>query len=76
MAKKKPTSGHKRYRNAGIGQLVIEGNTIEPGDEFVAVLDPVFEGQMFMGGHLELVDDQPSVSETSGATPKSKRSRK
>lgn len=42
----------KLYKNTGVSQLIIGDQTIEPGDEFEAALDPAFEQQMFSGGHL------------------------
>ena len=55
MAKSQKSQGdQKKYRVSGASQLVIEGQEFNPGDEFVASLEPTYEAQMLMGGHLEL----------------------
>jgi len=60
MAKvsKKKLGSHKLYRNEGVSQLLIEGKEINPGQEFEAALDPDYEMQMLMGGHLVVLRDQ------------------
>lgn len=66
-SKKKATGSQKRYRNSGVTTLVIEGQEINPDDEFTATLDPDYELQMFMGGHLELLQDQSSAADKAQA---------
>ena len=69
MAKeKKATGDKKRYRNAGVTELVIEGKSINPDDEFEASLDPVYEMQMLAGGHLEILRDQSSAADQAEGT--------
>lgn len=64
---KKQGGDMKKYRNEGASQLVIEGEEINPGTEFMASLSPEFEEQMFAGGHLSLVSDQSSAADEAQA---------
>jgi hypothetical protein len=64
MAKKKKVLGdHKLYRNAGISELVFEGQVFEPGSEFRATLPPEQEMQLLAGGHLEVLQDQSAAAD-------------
>ena len=68
MATKRKAGGpSKRYRNSGVSTLVIEGVDINPGDEFNASLEPEYEMQMFVGGHLELLEDQSDAADQAQA---------
>lgn len=65
MAKTK--SDQKKYRNEGVTELIIEGVVIRPGDEFTATLEPHFEEQMLVGGHLSLLADQGAAADRAQA---------
>ena len=75
MAKKrsKPSRGtrahsdQKLYQNTGVSILEIEGEELEPGAEFYADLDPVFEQPMLMGGHLSLLQDRSAKADRADA---------
>jgi hypothetical protein len=64
---RKATGEQKTYRNEGASQLLIEGQEINPGDEFKASLDPLFETQMLGGGHLVILADQSKAADEAQA---------
>lgn len=64
MAKK---GDQKKYRNAGGTDLVFEGVTLHPGDEFLATLDPDHELQLLQGGHIEILQDQSTAADEAQA---------
>lgn len=57
----------KLYRNAGVSTLHIGDELIEPGAEFTASLQPEFETQLLMGGHLELLKDRSAAADKAEA---------
>ena len=67
MATKKAGGPLKLYRNEGVSTLVIEGKELHPGDEFRAALEPEFEMQMLMGGHLVILEDQSVAADQAQA---------
>lgn len=63
----KKAGDKKRYRNAGVSQLILEGVEINPGDEFETFLEPHHETQLLMGGHIELLKDQSEAADRAQA---------
>ena len=62
-----PGGSQKKYRNAGVSTLEFEGQSLEPGSEFLATLEPHHEQQLLIGGHLEILEDQSAKADKAQA---------
>lgn len=67
MTTKKSSRPAKRYRNDGASQLVIDGQEINPGDEFTGQLTPELEMQLTIGGHISILEDQSASADKAQA---------
>jgi hypothetical protein len=64
---RRAAGAQKKYRNAGVSTLEVDGIDMEPGSEFLASLDPEQEMHWITGGHIEILQDQSAAADRAQA---------